>query len=288
MTAGFGVEKAADGSGTTSGDIRKIFGGLYTPGLISGCLVTQSATDMTYVVSAGVVAIKTATDEIILAPVATTTVPTAAAPGSGTRTDYIYAKQDYPSVEGDANIVLGVGTSLPSRAVLIKKFIVSSGNTKTSQAVATGSIDYSIPYGASLGVLHKFQDTTVGTLPTALTRKGSGTISLPTDRRLKFSLTTTIQANNAVGFDNSKYCEWGFLPNIDGGDFILWATPGLHQSLSTLYFEGYFNATAGTHTVNYGAVRISGPGTAYHYYGTLGGYGRVGTIFQVEDAGPTK
>lgn len=285
MTSGFGVDKGADGSGTSASDIRKIFGGLYTPGLISGGGVSRSGSSMTYSVNSGVAAIETATGEVVLAPIPSKTI-TAATNGSSPRTDYVYAKQRYPSIEGDADIDVDYGSSLPSRSVLLAKFNVPANAGNTNAATNAGGVDYSIPYGASLGVLHKYTDTSVGNLATGLTRKGNGSIWVPTDRRLRFSLTTTLQANGATGFDNTKYCEWGFIPSIDGSDFILWSTPGLHQALATYYYEAYITVSKGSHTVNYGALRLIGPGTAYHFAGLIGSYGRVGTIFQVEDAGP--
>lgn len=288
MTSGFGVDRSADGtSGTSSSDIRKIFGGLYTPGVISGSTVTTSATLMRYTVAAGVAAISTGSGEIILAPIPAGSVTASAAPVSGTRTDIIYAQQHYPSIEGDANLVLGVDTALPARAIQLAKYIVSAGDTNTDQTVRTGGVDYSIPYGANLGLLHRYQDTTNGSYPNSMTRKGHGTIYLPTDRRIKFEIKTVLYAVGAVRFDDTKYCEYGFLPSIDGGDMVLWSTPGLHQAWQTLTYSVYRNVTAGTHEVNYGQFRIVGPGTAGSAYGVDGlGYGREGTIFTVRDDGP--
>jgi hypothetical protein len=208
---------------------------------------------MSYTINSGVVAIKTATDEIILAPVATTTISTAAAPGSGSRTDIIYVQQRYPSIEGDANIVVGVGTVLPARAVELKRFVVSAGNTNTNAAVATGGINYSIPYGASLGVLHRWQNTYTGLLSIPLLREGHGTFTVPTDRRVRFSVNALLYSSGAVGFDNSKYTEHYFLPNIDGGDMIIFTTPGLHQAWAQYYWEHTINVSAGTHTTNLGS-----------------------------------
>src|SRR4029453_13484136 len=179
MASGFGVDASADGtSGTSSSDIRKIFGGLYSPGIISGCTITTSASTMQFTIAAGVVAIRPATGETILAPLAQQTITTSSAPATGTRTDILYVQQRYPSIEGDANLVFGVSTVLPARAVAIKKFIISAGQTNTNAAVATGGVDYSIPYGASLGQLWKYQDTTNAAYPNALTAKGNGTIYL--------------------------------------------------------------------------------------------------------------
>jgi hypothetical protein len=96
-----------------------------------------------------------------------------------------------------------------------------------------------------------------------------------------------LQAQGAVGFDNSKYCEWGFLFNVDGGDFVLHTTPGLHQALATYEFSSSIELSAGSHVVSLGRLRIAGPGVAVTHYGTDGlGFGRRGIEFSVYDEGP--
>jgi len=285
MAVGFGVDKNASNIGTTSSDIRKINGGLYTPGIISGC--TVSVVGSNYVVTSGVMAVKITTDEIVLAPVPAKTIPI---PTIGTRTDIVYAKQRMPSTDGGLNDVLvDVDTTgtLPSRSVLLKKYSVSSGNTPT----INGSVDYSIPYGANLGVLHKWQNTFSGLLSIPLLREGHGTFTLPTDRRVRISMSALLYANGASGFSDSNYTEWYFLPNFQGpgvnGDVLIWTTPGLHQAWATYNFEEYINLTAGTYTTSLGAGRMVGPGQAGTFYGLDGnGFGRRGVYYQVEDAGP--
>ena len=290
MTSGFGVDRSADGlSGTSSQDIRRINGALYPAGIITGCKVTTSASDMTYTVAAGVVSIKTAADETVLAPVTQTTISTPAAPSTGERVDIVYVKQRFPSIvaEGDANIVVGVATTLPVNAVEIKKFTVKAGNANTNAAITTGEQIYSIPYSSSLGVLHYWQNKYQGPISVNLIREGHGKFTLPTDRQIQFKYSACISANGASGFDNSKYCEWGYLPNLDGMDTILWTTPGLHQAWQTVYFERTINVPAGTHTVNIGSLRKSGPGTALQWHGLQGdGMGRIGAEFIVTDMGP--
>jgi hypothetical protein len=288
MTAGFGVDKGADGSGTNSSDIRKIFGGLYTPGIISGCDITLDPTLMKYTVKAGVVAIRTAVGEIILAPVAETVITAANGPATGTRNDIIYVQQRYPSIEGDANVVVGVGTSLPARALKLRTFSVPAGATKSNLATAIDFRDFSIPYGASLGTLHRYQHTSgVSDLLPDSQRFGYGSFSIPTDRMLRFKLFAVLSANGAVGFDNSKYCEYGFVPNVNGGDFRLWSTGGLHQAWQTYNFETTVSVPAGPVDVNILFTKIVGPGQAVVHKG-LGAdnFGREGIIFEVEDAGP--
>jgi hypothetical protein len=292
MTAGFGVDKGADGSGTNSSDIRKIFGSLYTPGVISGCEVVLSPTAMTYTVKPGVVAIQTAVGETVLAPVAETTVTTANGPSTGTRTDILYVQQRYPSIEGDANIVIGVGSTVPTRALELKQFTVPAGATKSNLAVATNYTDYSIPYGATLGQLHYYNyPSGIGDPLPGFQRFGHASFNLPTDRRLRFKVFAVLGSLGASGFDNSKYCEYGFIPYCSsaGGDFVLWSTGGLHQAWQTHYFESSIDVPAGPCDVNLIFTKIVGPGTPVVYRGGGGdGYGRRGIEFYVEDAGPVK
>lgn len=286
-TAGFGVDRTSSSSGTNSSDIRKIQGGLYSPGIISGCTVTTSPGSMSYTINAGVVAIAPTSGEIILAPVETTVISSGTA---SSRTDIIYVRQNYPTdpaPNNNSNIVVGVATSLPTRALEIARFNISSGQTNTNQAVRTGNINYSIPYGGSLGILHYWQNTYNGQLSIPLLREGHGTFDLPTDRRVRIIMRAVLSAANAGGFDNSKYCEYGWIFNVNGGDMVLHTTPGLHQAWATYQFESLFNLPAGRNTVHVAGTRIVGPGMAELHYGSDGdGYGRRGQEFIVEDLGP--
>lgn len=293
MTSGWGVNATLNGSGvptsgTSDSDVRKVWGSLYTPGIITGCTVTTSASIMQYTVASGVAAIKTATGETIMAPVQGTTVSTTA-PSSGTRIDIIYAQQRFPDIEGDSNVFVGAASALPPRSVALATYTVTAGQTNTNSAVRSANTDYSIPYGASLGTLwyHHYQYS--GAISnTSPARYGAGVIHLPTDRRVRFTITAgAVYAAGASLFDNSKYCELGFLPNYDGGDFVLWTTNGLHQAWQTLQYSAAINLTAGDHNVNYGMFKITGPGTPMMFTGASSGYGRRGIEFTVEDLGPT-
>lgn len=291
MTSGFGVDPTLDGSGavisgTSSQDIRSIFGGLFTPGLVSGGAVTTSASAMTYTVAPGVCIIPTATGQNVPAPIPAGTLTVASGPVSGSRVDIVYAQQRFPSIEGDSEVSLGIGTTLPPRAVQLNTYTVPAGVTNTNAATSSNSINYSIPYGATLGRLHYYQMAWNGGLYNDLHRYGYGTITLPTDRRVKFTIRAVLYSPGASGFDNSKYCEWYFLPNYDNGDFVIWTTGGLHQAWQTFIFEQEVTLPAGTHTVNFGTGRKVGPGTANTFFGTDGqGFGRNGIEFIVEDAG---
>lgn len=289
MTAGWGVDATVSNgevtSGTTDADVRKVWGSLYSPGIISGAVVTTQP-NMTYVVSAGVVAIKTAQGEVVMAPISQTQVPTAAAPASGSRVDIIYAQQRFPEIESNSEVKIGVDTVLPPRALALAKYTVSSGTTGTNGAILTGGIDYSIPYGASLGILYQYNSTYNGPVANEWRREGVGTIHLPTDRLVRFKYLGIHSSIGASGFDNSKYCELSVLPCIDDHDFELWTSPGLHQGWQSVYFETQRVVPAGTHSVSFLRFRQIGPGTVYQHCGWTNGFYRRGADFIVEDAGP--
>lgn len=302
MTSGWGVDATVDAlknvtSGTTSADVRKVWGGLYSPGIISGCFVTQSASAMTYTVSSGVVAVPGITGEIFMCPVQGTTVAVPPAPSTGTRLDVIYVVQRIPS-SGDSNVAVSAATfadaasvSLPANSFEIDRYLTSANQISTNASVRQGDPRYSIPYGGTLGTLHYWQNKYDGDLTNGFLREGYGTFTLPTDRRVRFQYSVVLSARGASGFDNNKYCEYGYLFNADrtggSGDFVLHTTPGLHQAWATYQFESTINLPAGTNTVHIAGTRIVGPGTAWQHYGAdAAGYGRRGGEFIVDDLGP--
>lgn len=290
MTSGWGVDatKNVSGvptSGTTDLDVRKVWGALYTPGIISGARVTTNGSALKYTITSGVVAIKTAENEIVMAPVTGETKTVAAV--TVDRTDHVWVQQRFPTIETDSQLVIGVGPIPPERSFLLASFNLTAGNTNTNQAVRQGGMEFSIPYGSRLPRLHYWQNKYQGGLSSNLIREGHGEFYLPTDRYVKFSYSACVSAANASGFDNSKYVEHGFLPNLDGFDLVLWTTPGLHQAWQTVYFERTVEVLAGSHTVNIGSLRKSGPGTTLQWYGLQGdGMGRTGAEFIIDDAGP--
>jgi hypothetical protein len=293
MTSGFGVDPTKDGSGnitsgTTSQDIRQINSGLYSPGIISGCKVSVSSASMTYTVSAGVACIQMSSGENVLVPVPATTINAAAVPSSGTRTDYIYVTQHTPAIDGDSNVVVTYGTSTPARSLTLDQFLQPAGATTTSSGARNGALSYSIPYSGGLGRLHYYQHAYNGTLRSSpMEWVGNGTIFLPTDRMTTWRVHGVLSALNAAGFDNSKYCEYGFLPTYDETNtWVIWTTPGLHQAWQTVYWEATIPMTAGLHTVKLGMTQMVGPGTVYCHYGPdSNGYGRRGIEFEIIDAG---
>lgn len=284
MTTSWGIDPLKDANGvvtmgTTAADFRQIQGGLYSPGLISGGKVTRSASAMTYTVSAGVAAfpIVTGTNpQTVLGPIPAGTLTTTA-PSSGTRVDMIYALQRTVAVEGDPSIVLALGTTLPAKAVLLDAFIVSSSNTNTNAAVRQADIKWSIPYGASLGLLVNRRSTFMGNF-TATATDLTGSFYLPTDRITRISIQVGLSAAGAVKFDNSTYCEAGYEVYIDDVLKFRWTSQGLHQAWAENFWSETLQLSAGSHTYKTVRYRAQVPGTPVVREG--------GAIFQIQDAGP--
>lgn len=283
MTSGLGVDPTKNGSvvtsGTTSQDIQQIFGGLYTPGLVSGGSVTTNPSAMTYTVASGVAIVQMAAGLNVPIPIPAQTVSAPNVPVGGSRTDIVYAQQRTPAIDGDSNVIVNVATVLPPRSVALKSFTQPAGANNSAAGAVTGSVNYVIPYGATLGRLWYYQHKISGNLPYTYTRVGTATIYLPTDRMITFKVCAVLSAAGG-------YCEYGFLGNYDGGDFVLWSTPPLTPAKATFMFESTITLPAGSHTVSLGLTRVVGPGTGQTLYGTdPNGYGRNGIEFSVIDAG---
>lgn len=268
-------------SGTMADDVRKIWGALYTPGVISGCIVTPSSSNLSYNVSAGVVAIKMANGEVVMAPVNGGNVITTSVT-SGTRRDIVYAQQRLPS-QGDSQVIVDVAPTLPERAVALSTYTVAAGNTKASQFVESASVNYSIPYGSAGTPLHYWRDTSNAKI-TAGTSDGHGKFFLPTDRRVCISIDACLSNDHgAKGYVDAGWTEARYAPYIDGVRMVTWFTPPLTAAWANYHFEDYFNLPAGEHTVYLGFDRQAGPAYPQRHYAGTDKYS--GTNFVVRDAG---
>lgn len=292
MATGFGIEPTKNGSGViTSGqtaeDTRRVWGALYTDGILRGCEITTSGSSMTYTVAPGAVVIPYATGQVVPAPYYGGQITVANGGGSG-RTDIIWLKQNTYADDGNSNIVLQTGPTMPStRCVEVGKFTVGAGITNTNAAMRSANRRFAVPLGNGAGIVHQWTDQFSGVHNQNLLRLGHGTVNFATDRRVRMSISSCLYAAGATRWDNNNYCEWYFLMNIDGLDYVIQTTPGLHQAWATYNFEFYANVPAGSHTFSYGRARMVGPGQAATHYGADGmGYGRLGTVFTVEDCGP--
>lgn len=139
----------AQGNGATEDDLRQIIGAQYmNQGVLpNGGLTVDGTSTMNYRVNAGAAFMWTSKSQRkgVLVPVSTITIPTAAAPATGTRTDSIYLSTD--------GIPRVTSSTPPASSVLLGKFMVAAGTTSTLSAQQTIDREHAIATGASLGVL---------------------------------------------------------------------------------------------------------------------------------------
>lgn len=215
MATSFGIDPTLDSngkivSGTSSRDIRKVIGGMYTQGILNGMAVTTSTTDLSYKISAGS-AVNFISggdgDEHVLLPGYPATITTAAG-GTSPRVDYVYVKQNRPETEGNSNIVYGVTNTKPAEGdsrLVLKTFTVPAGMTRTSQASVSASVDYAVPRAAAGRVLLEKRDAYEG-LMNARSYQSTilgGSIYLPSPRRVVIDIVSTYrnQASATVSDD---------------------------------------------------------------------------------------
>ncbi|MEX3610072.1 hypothetical protein VVR12_03350 [Rothia sp. LK2588] len=199
MAVGFGVSPDQNGNSTMPEDIQAITSAEYIwAGILTGCDV-QPTSSMSYKITAGAVVIAIDAFHKVKAPVLAQTVPTPAAPATGSRTDIIYVKQNFPASDGNNAVIVGVGTSLPANAVEIGRRTVPAGATSTNQTTVTGNRINTRPVGGSFGVLFSAVDTD-GTehAPGQVLTRGSGSFNLWTDSDVELKLSSCISASDSV------------------------------------------------------------------------------------------
>ena len=199
MATGFGVGPDQNGNGTTPEDIQAITSAEYIwAGILTGCDV-KGTSGMSYQITAGGVIIQMDAFHKIKVPVLAQTVPTAAAPATGSRTDIIYVKQNFPGTDGNNAVVVGVGTSVPANAVEIGRMVIPAGATSTNQGTPTGNRIFTRPVGAQFGVLFSAVDTdsTVHAPGETITR-GAGSFSLWTDSDVELKLSSCVSNDDAA------------------------------------------------------------------------------------------
>lgn len=286
MATGWGIDAVTNGgevSGTSSQDVRRIWGALYSPGVITGCGVHASPTAMTYTVDQGVAAIRLSgsgnSRQCVMVPVPSTVLTAAPNTSSSTRLDTIYVRQQIPGTSNDVVVELAQGTSAPANSQILAQFTASAGATTTSRSYFTGSIPYSVPYGANLGLFYSATDRSNATIPKGnRVTAAAGSFTLMTDRKCIFGADLCVSAlrPNGAGaeyFDNAAYVELIIEVLINGVREFSFRTPGLARAWATYHFEEYVDLRSGTHSV---AFR--------YYYDTRHGPGLVAKHYRGEDA----
>lgn len=198
MATGFGIPNDDKGNGTTPDDIQAITAAEYPEaGIISGCEVTGTST-MAWKVSAGAAVVHLAAARAVRVPVPAQTITTAPAPPTGTRSEYIYVKQNTVATDGNINATVGVGASVPANAVMLSQRNITAGMRATASAPEAGNPVYSRPVGGSLGVLHRHYHEDDQVRDRGSFKRGAGTFYVPTDRNIDIRISSTV-ANGRPG-----------------------------------------------------------------------------------------
>lgn len=180
--------------GSSVVDLQRIIGAQYmTSGVLpNGGLTVEGTSSMAYLVRAGCAFMWTSPSAKLgkLVPVEETTVATIAAPATGSRIDTVY-------VDGDGAVRVAQGSTAPS-GVAIGRFTVPAGITATTSAQPSIDRDYAIATGTSLGRLTRWADPGGGAAGMAETVRHSSRFHVPSDRLLRFDLTSTLRSATAT------------------------------------------------------------------------------------------
>lgn len=260
MATSFGIDPTVNTngeitSGTTSRDIRKVIGGMYTQGILNGMNVTTSTTDLTYKISAGS-AVNFISggdgDEHVLLPGYPTTITTAAG-GSTPRVDYVFVKQNRPEVEGNSNIVFGVTNTKPAEGdsrLVLKTFTVPAGMTRTSQASLSGTIDYAVPRAAAGKILMEKRDTYTGYMNARSYQATilGGSIYLPSPRRVVVDIVSTYR-NETTGTPVDDFVVSAIYLNGKRDVTFMSGNLDLTRHSRTDCYTWVYELPAGTHSI---------------------------------------
>ncbi|GAA1333951.1 hypothetical protein GCM10009592_28760 [Brachybacterium rhamnosum] len=276
MGYAFGKAPLADGTGTTPEDVQQVWWSIFrsdVPAIVRGGVVTGTST-MAYSVAPAVLVIPSGDSRRLLVPTDRVTVPTAAAPSSGTRTDIIYAGSDG---------AIKVGTSLPANNIMLDKRSVPAGVTATTATSSLlGDRRFAPLVGASMGRLISWEES-IGHgyhFPAAQTTVMSKTITLEEDRLIDWRFFQTIALEDGLDGEWASM-KWDLL--IDGAVQRSWEMK-VENIAETKYFNMNSSLGAGTHTVTLRRTVKRDINKALLYYkGASGNW--PGTNFSAVDIG---
>lgn len=267
MATALGISPDADNNGVTPSVHRQIIAAQWhNTGVIDG-LAVSGRSDLSYAVSQGVAVCSRGTADgktIAYWPGGTTGAVQAGDP-SNPRIDVVWvaAHNAVEYKDTDNSVVVGVtqGTpaanpvapNAPAGATVIRRMRMPANATTTSSATAVDTVNYAIPYGASLGLLAYDDQSKINQVmndggkhvPHLLNRRS---ITLPTDRLVELDWSGCVSDGKVnVATDWISLMHWF---KVDGKD-IPYAAVELHVSRTWEQFHHNHIMTlaAGTHTI---------------------------------------
>lgn len=292
MATSFGIGPDQNGNGTTPTDIQVITGAEYVnAGILAGCLVTTT-TAMSYQISAGAVIIQLSPGKMVKAPVDAQTIPTNPAPATGSRTDIIYVKQNFPSTDSGSNaVVVGVGTSVPANAIEIGRVVIPAGAANTKAGTPSGNTIYARPVGGMLGLMGSARDTDTSKHTSEVLTRGAISFYVPTDRYMEVSLVSCVSASEdpATGYVRNEGGSVFYKVFMDGQ--LIWSFErSYNQYFEPKHFESGFQVNVGAHNFYYTVERRHVPsGASGEWKVRYGGSDKFpGDFFTITDRGVWK
>ena len=263
-------------TGTSPVDMQQWLWSLYrsnVPSIARGGVVSGTST-MAYDVAPAALIIPQGDSRRIVAITDRVTVPTTAAPSSGSRVDIIYAGSDG---------AVKVGPELPRHNVMLDRRVVPAGITATTATTSTlGDRRFAPLVGASMGRLISWEES-IGHgyhFPAAQTTVMRKTITLEEDRLIDWRFFQTIALQDGKDGEWASM-KWDLL--IDGNVQRSWEMK-VENIAETKYFNMNSALTAGTHTVELRrAVRRDINKALIYYKGASGNW--PGTNFTAIDIG---
>lgn len=303
MTTALGVSVDENDNGVTPLTHRMIIGSFFqNKGVVDGLKVTGRS-DLKYAVAAGVaVCSRAASDGKMLAywPGGTTEEAVNAGDPSNPRVDVIWIRaNNKPEYVSDADnqvhvgVTMGVASANPVKPVIpadateICCMHMPAGATSTQSATLYWTVNYSIPFGSTMGKLAENwdkRDSKWAADTGKIVDEQKVTFTIPTDRLLRFEF----KCNFSQQQFKQGSAEWAMSFKVDGSfldhsasNFV--STGTAWETHETSYVTAL---TAGTHTACISGWHVSYEKPWFHWNGKPGtNEAWIGRRFMIWDLG---
>lgn len=242
-------------TGTLPDAVQGVIWGLYASfGLLDGCELTGN-TDMSVHIAAGAGVAEVGTRRAIWYAIPEHDLPLPAAPGTGSRTDTIYAR---PS-DGQVLVAAG-GAGVPAGALRIGQVVVPAGATRGNMCSIPADRGWAVPHGgtwlaydwrSTMAYQEVLPDTHMGQQDVYF---GDGSFFVAQDQRLQLTLSVPWRARTA-GLHTYLLSVF-----IDEQLQFSWRV-GVDEAGATTTYSERLWVTAGRHTVRLRRRKLSGSGT---------------------------
>lgn len=226
-------------------------------GILSGCEVIHSSTDMSLTIQPGAAVLPTSGTGAIIGATPQTRIVLDAAPATGVDTYGIYARVNGASIE----IFKVKNGAIPAGVKRLEQWIIPAGATTSSGGWPSRLKDYAVPTGA--GQSHRadwVEQTTWGqSLNRAAHTAYRAELYLPQDREVEIRITQTVSAQKGGAAGAIQWTVTDSATGLLTAPVLLydgWA--GTNPLGSTRQFSHRVRLAMGGHTLTFGRQQIEG------------------------------